>query len=794
MNNNSVHKRGTVISSKTVYLPERTIQKGCLSFPKLSYAMLLAGLTAFTVSSNAADVTWNGSQSNDWFDGANWDGGSRPLSADNAYINNGSIEIDRYYAQTRFMYLGNEPDSNATLTVKNEITWENFSTVYVGYSGIGNLNITNGARSYTYGTYIGYNAGSSGKVVIDGTNSKWEIYNNNPLQVGVWGSGEVSLRNGGSLLATFGLSARIGKEAGSTGTINVDGAGSLWKNNGWLYLGDAGTGTLNVSKGGSSINATVFVGNQENAIGNATVDGSGSSWTADYGYIGNYGKGTTVIRNGGYASISSCYLAYYAGSEGNVTVSGVGSKLNANYYLYVGYEGSGTLDIKDGGSVAVQMESYIGVVANSNGTVTVSGVGSQLETVKMITIGSRGNGTLNISGGGTVVAKMTLIGAWNIAGEASGFATVDGAGSLLSSEEVTVGRYSGGQGVLNITNGGAVVSTYAFISDGNYNSKAVVTIDGSNSRWESGSMDIGLGSGGEGTLTVSNSGTVKSSTYVSTSSKSRINIGASADKAAVSAGIINAPVVNGYGTLQFNHTATKDNAYYFTNNGTNSGVAVNTSGSMQIIHTSGVTVLTGSYAHTGGTTINGGNLVLAEGSALAGNVIVNTSAKLSGLGTASGNVVINDGGTLLMEDHGSSGFRLFSVSGLTINNLTLNNGSILDFQGGLLTVNGILTVNSGDVIMVNLHDYTDGDTITLMTFGDLSSQSGITMDTDANTLFTLNGGYSYNGVFNFRNDGGVYSLVYGETIPTPEPTTGSLFLGTLALGGAFICRRNRRRM
>ena len=52
-------------------------------------------------------------------------------------------------------------------------TWTNSSALYVGYSGSGTLNITDGgAVSSTYG-YIGYNSGSTGAVTVDGTGSTW---------------------------------------------------------------------------------------------------------------------------------------------------------------------------------------------------------------------------------------------------------------------------------------------------------------------------------------------------------------------------------------------------------------------------------------------------------------------------------------------------------------------------------------------------------------------------------------------------------------------------------------------
>ena len=45
--------------------------------------------------------------------------------------------------------------------------------------------------------------------------------------------------------------AYIGYQSGSTGVATVDGVGSTWTNNGSLYVGNSGTGTLNIAAGGA---------------------------------------------------------------------------------------------------------------------------------------------------------------------------------------------------------------------------------------------------------------------------------------------------------------------------------------------------------------------------------------------------------------------------------------------------------------------------------------------------------------------------------------------------------------
>ena len=124
--------------------------------------------------------------------------------------------------------------------------------LYVGYSGNGTLNITNGgnvsfgglaAGGYISG-YIGYNSGSTGTVRVDGSGSMLGSANRlfaPILSVGFSGNGTLIITNGGAVGNSDGY---IGNNAGSTGTATVDGAGSTWTNNGSLFVGKSGNGSL----------------------------------------------------------------------------------------------------------------------------------------------------------------------------------------------------------------------------------------------------------------------------------------------------------------------------------------------------------------------------------------------------------------------------------------------------------------------------------------------------------------------------------------------------------------------
>lgn len=140
------------------------------------------------------------------------------------------------------------------------------------------------------------------------------------------------------------------------------------------------------------------------------------------------------------------------------------------YDVIVGLNGNGSLDITAGGRMEVQDALMIGVDSQSNGSVTVDGVGSTLSAfgrTQLRTggndliptasaeatsfVGGRGTGLLTVSNGGRAEFFNGLsIGAptgtlddirTTAAGDGSGNVTVTGAGSLLSATASSIGSF-----------------------------------------------------------------------------------------------------------------------------------------------------------------------------------------------------------------------------------------------------------------------------------------------------------------------------------------------------------------
>ena len=235
-------------------------------------------------------------------------------------------------------------------------TWTNRSALYVGGSGSGTLNITNGGTVSNTNANVGYANGSSGRATVDGVGSTWT--NNGISYVGEGGSGTLSITNGGSVSVTW--ETKVGIYPGSTGVIQFGSNGGTLTTGG-LYASATqltGTGTINTCGLVSDVNLAFDTADdlkQTFTLGqNITVNldlASNPDANGDLG-AGLKGTGSLTIQGGVEVNSDYGYLGYSSGSTGVATVSGTSSTWNNNENLYVGYRGSGTLSIRNHGTVS----------------------------------------------------------------------------------------------------------------------------------------------------------------------------------------------------------------------------------------------------------------------------------------------------------------------------------------------------------------------------------------------------------------------------------------------------------
>jgi T5SS/PEP-CTERM-associated repeat protein len=193
----------------------------------------------------------------------------------------------------------------------NPLTWATSTSAYVGNTSNGSLTINGGSTVASGTSYVGYNSGVTGSVIIDGTGSTWNT--SGFLYVGDHGIGNLTITNGGSL---HGTTVDAGLLTTATGTVVVDGSGStLVLNN--LNVSGNGTGTGHVSiSDGAAVTTTLRIGDPAGIL---TIDaGTGSSLTVGGG-SGTISNPGTVRLVAGAGAASGTYTPI---SYGTLTLSG----------------------------------------------------------------------------------------------------------------------------------------------------------------------------------------------------------------------------------------------------------------------------------------------------------------------------------------------------------------------------------------------------------------------------------------------------------------------------------------
>jgi T5SS/PEP-CTERM-associated repeat protein len=362
------------------------------------------GIAVITVVASA-DIAlgqingWLADPVGNWFVPANWSAGV-PTSTTEAQINNGgTARLFDPGARALHLRMGVGSGNSGTFEISGgEAT---FSGIYPGWGGTGILRVQNGGSLTTGFGNIGLYSGSIGTATIEGANSKWNI--DLILYVGSEGNGTLRILNG-SVVANQ-ASSIIGWA--STGTATVDGSGSRWTNGSSLTIGDSGMGALDITNGGVVTSVNGLVGLQAGSNGSVTVDGAESDWdNSGVLHIGSVGTGMVTVSDGGELRANSEILVNrFAAGNGTLFVTGNGSEAYTEGELRVADEGVGLLRIENGGTVANGTNAYLGRNApTADGTAIITGAGSSWSIFQSLFVGGAGKGTLTVADLGTVSA------------------------------------------------------------------------------------------------------------------------------------------------------------------------------------------------------------------------------------------------------------------------------------------------------------------------------------------------------------------------------------------------------
>jgi|GEM_PF-1088340 len=226
-------------------------------------------------------------------------GGQLTVDGGNLSITNGgNVTVASGYQ----IIAGSAANTNGTITVSGSGSQLNNSNARVrlgnGNNSTGTLNIQNGATATIGNIYAAYAANTTGNLTVDGSGSVLNSDAQGGLGfIGRGGTATATISNGG-VINSKAAPWQIGGLAGSSGTVNVTGAGSLLNMNGGtcnLRVGYSGTGTLNVSSGGSVVvtgsDGSVTMADQAGSSGTLTI-GDGYTMdviTAAFGIFGGSG-------------------------------------------------------------------------------------------------------------------------------------------------------------------------------------------------------------------------------------------------------------------------------------------------------------------------------------------------------------------------------------------------------------------------------------------------------------------------------------------------------------------------
>ncbi|MBN8941336.1 MAG: autotransporter domain-containing protein [Rhizobiales bacterium] len=747
----------------------------------LATSALVALAAALPSAAWAQTTTWTGAGSSNWFDATSWNSGvPGPWTAGglypyNAIINNGAVSpavigsagaeagtlivggtatgrldltaggtlvVNGYAGSGVFsLLIGDQASGNGTITVSGAGAGLSAAGIAVGRAGTGRLDVLNGALVSSSLGYVGTDAGSHGTAVVDA--ATWNI---GQLFVGSYGTGDLTLRNGGKVTVTSTLGATAGMYANSTGTITVDGAGSVLDDQGWLAsmtLGYNGTGHLVVSNGGTVTSLGTCIGCGTGGVGTALVTGAGSKWQltdSAYEYsVGGSGTGTLTVADNGLFQADSSNLIITFGSVGtgrgtlHLTTGGRAQfdVLNLGGWA-AGSAGSVGQAIVESGGQLSSKSGNVGGAAGTLGQVTVTGAASRWDHTGQLTLGYEGRGEMTVSAGAQVASASGTI-ASNPG--SSGTATVTGAGSKWSNTlflsvgnrgiaslfvqnggEVATGSLSvgpGGQGTVEISGGGRLTSSTVMLGTnataGNAMSPTTgdVLVTGAGSSLVASTYIWAGSQGARGSLTIADGGTVSINNGIFNPATYAGLLYLGDDSVAGSVGTLTiggATVAAAPGTLTAAGVAfnTPSDTLNFNHTSTNYAFAPSLLGNGTVNVRAGTTHLTGDSSQLGGfigqVNVLGGRLYvdnrLGGGTDGAGPVLVSSGALLGGTGTIAGAVTVADGGML----EGRAG-QVLKLGSLVLNansnvNVALgapSNAALFDIAGSL-TLDGKLNV------------------------------------------------------------------------------------------------------
>jgi T5SS/PEP-CTERM-associated repeat protein len=461
--------------------------------------------------------TWVASSAADWSVAADWSPATVPGAGAYVLLANGranQVSVTTNQAASILnMQAGTVTVQGATLAVGMDGLLDNATLDVIA---AGSLDLGAAEPAGTADLVVGNLSGTVGQLLVDGAGAR--IASAQEIIAGNDGSGTITVANGASLAISDTYSAiTLGAQSGASGAFLVTGDAQA-TTVGIIYDGYAGVGSLSVTGGAvltssasNQDNIAATIGNQAGSTGSsALVSDAGSTWTMDGG-LTVLGASTLEVLNGGtLVSTAPAASGIFTVSVGNAVVSpaDVGvilvqgaagaahSVLNAGTgSIGVGYDATGVLFVTQGGQVTATAPSgdttamLLGGTTGGAGFLVLSDPGSAVRLTGQLLVGLDGYGSAMVKNAATLST-----------------------GNLGGSAGIVLGNSVGSQGVMTVTGAGsAVTNTLGRLSVGNDGSGTLEILDGAvvaslRTTSVGGALSVANGSGGNGTMVVSGTG------------------------------------------------------------------------------------------------------------------------------------------------------------------------------------------------------------------------------------------------------------------------------------------------
>ena len=618
------------------------------------------------------------------------------------------------------------------------------------------------------------------------------------MQIGAYGKGFMNISGPGLVNSTGGFPS-VGRYVGGVGELNVNGGTLKTTADSADFLQGIPAASISVANGGAIVDTDGHLvtitqdlapapsstgGLSKNGAGTLTLTGAGT-----YSGTTTVNNGTLQLGSGAGGGATGSLLGTGAITSNGTLAFNRSNSITQGTDFGSGIGGTGAVNQIGGGTTVFNgANTYTGVTTVSAGTLRLSRATPDNSAIPT-DANTATTSDIVINGGALSIAASEQIGDTGSINLSSGSLGFSGSGLTETIDKLTVsgGTFTTGANTLIV--GGATVAwsggTNTISTGGLVSDKHWVITGGTNTvqsnallRVQSGTGTAGLFFGGTSspTITLDSDATepgeilLKQDVTVDntlTSGTAQILSGGSA---ALAGGID----MNG-GTRTFR-----------VNNGSAASdllISASLQNGAIIKADTGTLTLTGNNTFTGATTINAGTLEAGAAGALG----------------ATGSVVVNAGGTLLLS---GTGDRVNDAAAMTLAGGTLDAAGLSETFGALtLTDDSIIDFGTGASTLSFADStglWTTGKTLNIWNWSGTPVAGG-----GADQLRFASNGLNAGQLaqINFFSDAGVTQLSltasfpangfvsFGEVIPVPEPSSVATVLGLLGL----VAWRERRK-